>query len=432
MRRKAPFFAAVIRAAFMCATALGAVAPSALRMSAAELAAGRDWPQWRGDALDGRSPEKAVPTTWSGTENVAWKTAIPGKGHSSPVISEGRVFVTTAIEETGDRVLLCLDRKDGKILWQKTVVTSTLEKKHRLNSFSSSTPAADGKHVYVSFFKAPQIVLAAYDYDGNEVWRTSPGTFSSVHGFCSSPILYNDLLILNGDQDAPAFLVGINKHTGKEVWRTDRPNKTRSYCTPIIVELAGKPQMVLAGSKCVASYDPTTGKQHWIIDGPTEQMVASLVTTNGILFCTGGFPELHVLAIDPAGSGNVSKTHVLWRDGQSKGDRKIASYVPSPIAYGDWFYVVSDNGLLSCYDAKTGEAKYRQKLGKHHSASAVADGNGHLFFTSDAGETFVVKAGADYKEVVKNELGEEVYASPAISKGQLFIRGAKHLYCIGK
>ncbi|HEX8914800.1 MAG TPA: PQQ-binding-like beta-propeller repeat protein [Humisphaera sp.] len=392
----------------------------------------QDWPQWRGAKLDGRSPEVAVPTTWSGTENVAWKTKIPGKGHSSPVVCNGRVFVTTALEDSGDRALLCLDRKDGKVLWQKAVLSSPLEKKHKLNSFASSTPATDGKLVFVSFFQNPKMVVAAYDFDGNEVWRTSPGTFSSVHGYCSSPVVYKNLLILNGDQDAPAFLVALDKGTGKEVWRTDRPNKTRSYCVPLITELAGKTQMVLAGSKCIASYDPDTGKQIWIIDGPTEQMVASLVTTNGILFYTGGFPDLHVMGIDPSGTGNVTKTHELWRDGQNKGDRKIASYVPSPIAFGDWFYVVSDGGQLSCYDAKTGQVKYRQKLGRHHSASAVADGNGHLYFTSDAGETFVVQAGPEYKQVAKNELGEEVYASPAISKGQIFIRGSEHLFCIGK
>jgi outer membrane protein assembly factor BamB len=312
--------------------------------------------------------------------------------------------------------------------------------------------------VFVAFFEQPKIQLVAYDFDGNEAWRASPGEFHSVHGFCSSPVVYQDTVILNGDQDATAYLVAYDKATGKERWRTDRPNRTRSYCTPLIAALAGKPQMVLSGSKCVASYDPDTGKPLWLVDGPTEQFVASLVQTDGVVFCTGGFPELHVLGIDPAGSGNVTKTHVLWRDGQSKGDRKIASYVPSPIAFGDWFFVVSDNGLASCYEAKTGKAMWRQKLGKHHSASAVsatvatagggdagndaggrggADGGGGtaggalLYFTSDAGETFVFKAGPSYELVSKNELGEEVYASPAISRGQVFIRGVSHLYCIG-
>lgn len=394
-------------------------------------AAGADWPMWRGPAGDGRSPETGLPTRWTGAENVAWKTKIPGVGHSSPIVSSDRVFVTTALEQDTQRALVCLDRKSGKILWQKNVIRSLLERKHRLNSYASATPATDGKLVYVSFFEQPRIQLAAFDFDGNEVWRISPGEFHSVHGFCSSPVIYKDLVILNGDQDATAYLVAFDKATGKERWRTDRPNKTRSYCTPIVVELAGKPQMILSGSKCVASYNPMTGEPYWVIDGPTEQMVASLVQTQGVVFVTGGFPELHVLGIDPSGAGNVSKSHVLWRDGQSKGDRRLASYVPSPVAHGDWFFLVSDGGLATCFDAKSGQRLWQEKLGKHHSASAVASADGLLYFTSDAGETFVLKAGAKYELVAKNDLGEEVRSSPAISHGQLFIRGVEHLYCIG-
>ncbi|CAA9373738.1 MAG: hypothetical protein AVDCRST_MAG64-142, partial [uncultured Phycisphaerae bacterium] len=220
--------------------------------SAADRSSGSDWPMWRGPAGDGRSPEANVPTKWSGTENVAWKTKIPGKGHSSPIVSGDWVFVTTALEEANERALLCLDRVSGKVLWQKTVVKSGLERKHQLNSYASATPATDGKLVYVSFFEQPKIQLVAYDFAGNEAWRASPGTFQSVHGFCSSPVLYKDLVILNGDQDSTAYLVAYDKATGKERWRTDRPNKTRSYCTPIVAELAGKTQMVLSGSNSVA------------------------------------------------------------------------------------------------------------------------------------------------------------------------------------
>jgi outer membrane protein assembly factor BamB len=399
--------------------------------SLAAPSAGSDWPMWRGPLGEGHSLENGIPVKWSGAENVVWKTRIPGKGHSSPIVWGDRVFVTTALEDKGERALICVDRRDGKILWQKTVVRSPLERKHNLNSYASATPATDGRLIYVSFFEQPRIQVVAYDFDGNEVWRVSPGEFHSVHGFCSSPVIYKDLLILNGDQDATAYLVAYDKATGKERWRTDRPNKTRSYCTPLIVDLAGKTQMILSGSKCIASYNPDDGKQYWIIDGPTEQFVASLVHTKGIVFMTGGFPELHVLGIDPSGAGNVTKTHVIWRDGQSKGDRKIASYVPSPIAYGDWFFVVSDNGLASCYDAKTGATVWREKLGKHHSASAFAANGNLLYFTSDAGETFVVKAGTKYELVAKNELGEDVRATPAVSRGQVFIRGVENLYCIG-
>lgn len=383
-----------------------------------------EWPGWRGPRGDGHSDESNLPTRWSETENVAWKTAIPGKGHSSPVIWGDRVFLTTALEKERQRVLLCLDRRTGKTMWQKVVVTSGLEQKHDLNSYASATPVTDGKHVWVSFFEEPKIVVACFDIEGNEVWRTSPGEFRSIHGFCSSPVLYQDTLILNCDQDADAYLVAFDRTTGKERWRTDRPNKTRSYCTPLFITHDGRPQMVLSGSKSVCSYEPGTGKPIWWMAGPTEQFVATLVYADDVLFVTGGYPDFHLLGVDPGGSGDVLKTHIRWRD------RKGASYVPSPIAANHHFFVVSDNGLGSCFEAQTGKLKWKERMGRRHSASAVAAG-GNLYFLDDDGETFVVKASSEYELVSQNSLGEAAFASPAISRGQIFIRTTEHLWCIG-
>ncbi|HSU67908.1 MAG TPA: PQQ-binding-like beta-propeller repeat protein [Tepidisphaeraceae bacterium] len=389
------------------------------------LARAENWPQWRGPRGDGTSTEENVPTKWSGTANVRWKTEIPGIGHSSPVIWGDRIFVTTCLEGNQERELLCLDRVSGKILWQKQVLKSPLEHKHRLNSYASGTPATDGKYVWVAFFEIPKIELVCYDFEGNEVWRKSPGEFHSVHGFCSSPVLYKDLLILNCDQDSEsACIVAYDRNTGAEKWRTLRPNKTRSYSTPIIRELAGKEQLVLSGSKCVASYDPNTGKQLWIVDGPTEQFVASLVVTDGIIFVTGGFPTLHLEGINPDGSGNVTNSHVMWHEHGS-----VASYVPSPIAAGDWFFVVSDGGVASCWEAKTGKQLWKQRLGQHHSASPVSAG-GNLYFPADNGDVYVFRASSSYEPVSLNSLGEEMRASPAISGGEIFLRGVHNLYCI--
>lgn len=383
-----------------------------------------EWPAWRGPRGDGVSEETNVPVRWSGSENVAWKTAIPGWGHSSPIIWGDRVFVTTYVEQGGRRVLLCLDRLTGKLLWEKTVLTAKPEKKNNLNSYASGTPATDGKRVWVTFLQAPDIVVVCHDMDGNELWRKSPGTFASVHGFCSSPVPYKDTIILNCDQDAVAYIVAFDKATGTERWRTDRPNRMRSYCTPTIFQAAGKTQMVLSGSICVASYDPDTGKPHWLINGPTEQFVASVVFTDDIFFVTGGFPELHLIAIRPDGAGNVTDTHIAWRDTVG------VSYVPSPIAHGNHFFVVSDRGLASCFEAKTGKRMWQQKLGRHHSASAVAAG-GNVYFLDDDGKMFVLKAGPKFELIARNELGEECYASPAISHGRIFIRTLGNLYCIG-
>jgi outer membrane protein assembly factor BamB len=330
----------------------------------------------------------------------------------------------------------CLERSSGKILWERDVVTAKLEHKHGLNSFASSTPATDGKYVWVSFLEYPKMVVVCYDYDGKEIWRKSPGTLLSTHGFCSSPVLYKDLVILNGDQDAPkdgqAYIVALDKKTGEEKWRADRPNKTRSYCTPILIESKGKPgvtQLVLSGSKCVTSYDADTGKLLWIINGPTEQYVASLVYLDDILFLTTGFPEFHLMGIKPDGDGDVTEKSVVWH--HPKLPPKEASYVPSPIAYSGHFFVVSDLGYLTCLETTTGEKLWKERMGKHHSASPVL-ADGHFYFPDDDGVTWVLKAGDKFDVVAKNDLGEPVRASPAVSRGQIFIRGHDHLYCIGK
>lgn len=385
---------------------------------------GENWPMWRGPRGDGSSDETTAPTHWSPVENVRWKVAVPGKGHSSPVVWDERIFLTTCLEQTRQRMLLCLDRGDGHLRWQKEVLTSPLEQKHDLNSYASATPATDRKHVWVAFFEQPRIELVCYDLEGKETWRRSPGEFHSVHGFCSSPVLYKDTVILNCDQDGPAYIVAYDKASGAERWRIDRPNRTRSYCTPLIRQLAGKTQMLLSGSKCVTSYDPDTGKPYWIIDGPTEQYVASLVATDGVVFMTGGFPEHHLLGIDPGGMGNVTQSKVLWHD------HRGVSYVPSPVAFGHWFFLVSDDGVGTCWEARSGKMLWKHRLGAHHSASGIVAG-GNVYFTADDGDTFVLKAAPQFELVGKNPLEEECRASLAVSNGEILIRTLHHLYCIG-
>jgi len=392
-------------------------------------AATEDWPQWRGPRGDGSSIETHIPTHWSDHDNIAWKTPIPGVGHSSPIVVGDRIFLTTAVESSHQRMLICLSRLDGHILWQRQVMTAPLEQKNSLNSYASATPCSDGRRVWVSFFEQPKIEVTCYDLNGSEIWRVSPGTFASIHGFCSSPILHHGMLILNCDQDAPASIVALDQNTGQERYRIDRPKRTRSYCTPTIFNVDGQTQMVLSGSKSVASYDPDTGKQLWLIDGPTEQYVASIVMTNGILFMTGGFPEHHLMGIDPTGRGNIThSSKIVWHN---RKDHRAVSYVPSPVAAGHWFFLVSDDGLGTCWEARTGSQMWKQPLSDHQSASGVvADGN--VYFTSDAGETTVFRASPKFELIAKNPLNEQVRASPAISHRQIFIRTWSSLYCIGR
>ncbi|MDF1813588.1 MAG: PQQ-binding-like beta-propeller repeat protein [Verrucomicrobiales bacterium] len=384
-----------------------------------------EWPGWRGPHGDGSSNSSTVPLEWNVQKDTVWKTKIPGVGHASPVVWKERIFLVSAEQENRSRNLLCLDRSSGKILWKKVVLISDFEDIHRFNSRASSTPVTDGKTVYVSFLDGEKMYISAFDFEGNQLWEKRPGIFSSKHGYCSSPVLWKEKIIINGDHDGDAYIVALHKQTGETLWKTERPNKTRSYCTPIIRTIDGRNQLILSGSKSVASYDPDTGEQHWVIDGPTEQFVASLVYNGSYLFMTCGFPAKHMLAIDPTGSGNVTDTHIAWRDTAG------ASYVPSPVTVGDYFVVVADNGVGSCFVAETGERHWRERLPGKHSASMVTV-RGHAVFLSDLGVMSAVEPGPEFVINYQSELGEETYASPVIHNDQWLLRGVDHLYCIGR
>ena len=395
-----------------------------------------NWPGWRGPRGDGTSNERNIPTDWDGAtgRNIAWRVPVPGRGYASPVVWDDRVFLATCVETTDQRDVLCLDRRTGATRWQQTVLTAPLEKKHTLNSFASSTPVTDGRLVFVTFLEPDfgsrtkvtpgNLVVASYDMEGHQAWLVRPGRFASVHGFCSSPILFENLVIVNGDHDGAAYIVALDRQTGKTVWKRPRANKTRSYVTPIIRHLAGREQMVLSGSKSIVSLNPRDGSRYWIIDGPTEQFVASLVDNGKLLFMTAGYPDHHIMAIRPDGHGNVTDTHVVWHTTRG------CAYVPSPIIQGKYFLVSADNGIASCFEAATGKRFWMKRLGKHYSASLVS-AQGLVYFLADDGTTKVVRPGPRLDVVATNELGENCYASPALSRGQIFIRTTKQLVCIG-
>ncbi|MCP5525699.1 MAG: PQQ-binding-like beta-propeller repeat protein [Verrucomicrobiales bacterium] len=385
------------------------------------------WPGWRGPRGDGTSRETAVPVHWTATSNVLWKVPVPGVGHASPIVWDHHVFTVTCLPDTGDRVLLAFDRDSGRTLWQRTVVQTPLERKHPLNSHASSTPATDGESVYAAFLDGERMLVAAYDFAGHQHWLVRPGEFHSMHGFCSSPVLFEDKVIVNGDHDGDGYIVALARSDGRELWRIDRPNKTRSYCAPTIFEIAGRTQMVLSGTECVTSYDPHDGRLHWIIDGPTEQFVASIVyhASAGLFFVTGGYPAHHLLAVRPDGNGNITDTHIAWRHRKAS----YVAYVPSPIAAGDYFLVVSDLGDGCCFAAKSGELMWQEDFGEEH--ASLVSANGLVYFLNDAGVTRVVRPGPRLEVVAVNELGERCYASPAISDGRIYLRSFQHLYAIG-
>jgi outer membrane protein assembly factor BamB len=428
---------------FTPSTAIGLVilAINALNSS---IVIAENWPGWRGPRGDGSAIDSQAPTEWDGTKGagIAWKIPLPGYGHSSPIVWNDRILVTGCIDETQERYLLCLDAKDGKEIWKSTVVQSNLETKHKLNSYASGTPATDGKTIYVSFLETDgretlakktdkpkmmtpgAMVVAAFDMGGKPLWQTRPTEFSSVHGFCTSPVIFENLLIVNGDHDGESSILGLNRETGETVWKFPRVHQTRSYCTPLIREAAGKTQMVLSGSKQVVSLNPRTGKEYWHVEGPTEQFVASMVFDGEKFYLTAGFPDYFVMAVKPDGSGDVTKSHVAWNSTEAK------CYVPSPVLAGKHLFVADDRGTMNCFDTESGKRLWLDRLSGHYSASLL-NVNGLVYCTADDGVVRVLRPGPSLDIVSTNPLGESSFASAAVSNGRIYIRGEQHLFAIG-
>ncbi len=415
-----------------------------------------NWPQWRGPDGSGISTEKNLPAEWTPTKNIKWKTPISGRGHSSPIVWGNKIFLTTAIE--GELVpdakaakhmiegkeyvhpdsvganhkhtfkVIALNRDTGKILWETVAWEGTpYDNRHRKSSYAASTPATDGKLVY-AFFGSEG--LYAFDFNGKPAWNAQLGKMGTVGmGTGTSPILYENLVIVQCDEEngESSFIVALDKKTGKEVWRTPRKVQV-SWSTPLLVRGATRSELIASGTEFVISYDPATGKELWRHKGVESNAIPSPVANSDMVFVVAGFPAKIAMAIKLGGSGDLTGTpNVPWK--YAKG----TAYVPSPILYGDYLYLTTDRGILTCIDAKTGEVKYeggRIPIPATFTASPVAF-EGKILMTSEDGDTFIVKAGPKHEIIGTNSIGEAVYASPAVAEGRIFIRGEKNLYCIG-
>jgi outer membrane protein assembly factor BamB len=427
--------------------------------SAALSAADANWPQWRGPEGAGVSAERNLPEEWSETKNVKWKTPIPGKGHSSPIVWGKRVFLTTAVEGPvvpgakaavhkiegqdwkhpdsvgADRKhtfkVIALDRDTGKVVWEQTAWEGTpYDDRHRKSSYAASTPATDGKTVF-AFFGAEG--LYAYDVNsGKLAWKADLGKLGTVGmGTGTSPVLYDKVVIIQADEEEGknSFIVALDKKTGKEVWRTPRKVQV-SWATPILVNTGKRTELVTSGTESVVGYDPLTGRELWRSKGVESNAIPSPVATTAhdMVIVSAGFPAKIAYAIRLGATGELKETDIAWK--YAKG----TAYVPSPILYGDYLYLITDKGVMTCLDAKTGEVKYeggRVPVPATFTASPVAF-DGKILLTSEDGDTFFVKAGPKHEVLRTNSLGEPVYASPALASGNIFIRGEKHLYAIGK
>jgi outer membrane protein assembly factor BamB len=391
-----------------------------------------DWPQFRGPNGNGVSTAKNVPVHWSATEHVAWKQAIPGTGWSSPVLAGGNLYLTTATTEEKDGptslCAICIAAKDGHTVWNTEVFRPDAKatgEMHAKNSLASPTPIVDGGRVYVHF---GHMGTAALDLNGKVVWRQTSLAYNPRHGTGGSPQLVGELLIFSCDGSENPFIAAIERKTGEVRWKVDRQTKaakTFSFSTPMAIEVDGQQQIISPGSGLVGAYDPRDGREIWRVRyGEGYSVVPRPVFAHGLLYVASGFDKAILYAIRPQGAqGDVTEKNVAWSL------EKGAPLTPSVLVAGDELYFVSDNGVATCVDAKTGKVSWTKRLGGNYSASPVL-AEGRIYFLSEEGVTTVVHASKEFESLATNELGERALASPAVDDGAIFIRTESDLWRI--
>ncbi len=417
------------------------------------------WPQWRGPFFNGMARGDA-PTVWSDTSNIKWKTTIPGRGFSTPAIWGDRIFVTTAIPTgtpapaptesdasaggqtqrrgagggAGPLVehrfdVLSLDRKTGKILWQKTAKTATPHEGYHRNygSFASNSPITDGRYVYASFGSRG---IYCYDFNGKLIWEKDLGVQMKMRlafGEGSAPLLAGDRLFLVFDHEAESFIVALDKRNGKELWRAAREERS-SWSTPLAIEHGGRTEIVVSATNRIRSYDPETGKVLWESGGLGANVIPVPVYQNGMVYVMSGYRDPKMMAIKLGKPGDLTGSDaIVWS--HTRG----VPYTASPVLYDNKLYVVTDNGMVSAFDATTGEAYYAQtRLPKSPNLKASPVGaNGKLYLATEDGDVVVLKMGDKFEVIATNHLTDQVFiATPVIAAGELFLRGQNTLFCI--
>ncbi|MGE3804028.1 MAG: PQQ-binding-like beta-propeller repeat protein [Gemmataceae bacterium] len=384
-----------------------------------------NWPRFRGPLGTGHTTETDIPVKWTKAD-IAWTAPLKGEGQSSPVIWGDRIFLTSALDKGKQRLVFCLDRKTGKVLWEHVAWKGTPEPTHVMNGYASSTCVTDGERVYASFGFAG---LHAYTVEGKHLWSEELGKFQSKNkrGTAASLALVDNLVIFNGDSESDPFLFGIDKLTGKTVWKADRP-KAEGYSTPILIDVKGKRELVLNGDPYVAAFDPASGKQLWKCKSFNGRGEPTVTYAHGLIYAVNGLPG-DVYAIKPGGDGDVTKSHMAWHTPR-KGNRDQ----PSPLVIGDYLLVADMKGLLTCYNAKDGKQLWRERICSSQLTSAPMAANGLAYFIDEKGVVDVIKPGPKLEVVSHNDIGSKdlFRASPVPCDGQLFLRSNTALYCIGK
>jgi len=400
----------------------GPAAPEPISVSAES-----DWPWWRGPTHDGIAHAgQKPPHEWSSSKNVLWKSPISGRGHGSPIVVGKQVLILTADLKADTQTLYCFDRDTGKTTWKKVVHSTGVYKGgNKKASQASTTPACDGKRIYITLLNQGAIYVSARDLSGEPLWQTKISNYIVHQGYGASPYLYKSLVIVAADNKGGGAICGLERATGKIVWRVDRPKKP-NYPSPTVIHVAGKDQLILTGCDLVTSIDPLTGKKNWEFPGATTECVTTTVTDGKHIYTSGGYPKNHVSAVVADGSGKVT-----WKNGSRV-------YVPSMISHDGHLYAVTDAGVATCWNAATGKTAWKGRLGGTFSSSPVLAG-GHVFATNEKGQSFVFAATPEkFDLVAKNEITGQVFASPAICGGRIYLRIAERqngkrqevLYCL--
>ena len=394
-----------------------------------------DWPCWRGPDGLGVSAEHRLPTRWSKTENIAWSAVVPGRGASSPIIVGERVYVTTQTEDTGLHVM-AMDRKSGKVLWDRTLGQGKLPA-NKLHNMATPTPVSDGHRVWAMFGTGD---LGCLDESGEIVWQRNLvkeyGEYKTNHGYGSSPMLRDGKLFVACMHQGSSYVLALDAGTGKNAWKQDRnlgpkDEAQDSYSSPIFLQAGGRTQLVLAGAESVNGYDPATGDQIWVCGGmkvnhPYGRTISGPTAADGVIVAVAsGFQNRgYTIGIKAGGRGNITDSHRLWTC------NKYSADCPTPVGYGGNLFFIRDDGMASCLDLKTGEPHWQERLFSENVKISPVAADGKIYFLSGQGNCAVVKAGPKLEILSTNQLKESTLSTPSISGGQLFLRTDERLYCI--
>jgi outer membrane protein assembly factor BamB len=396
----------------------------------AGIATADNWGRFRGPNGAGLALDKGIPVKWDERRGLLWKVELPGGGNSSPIVWDNRLFTQAASADGSKRMLLCMDVKDGKVLWSREF-PGNKAKTHVKNTLASSTPATDGQRVYAAFWDGTDVTMVAYDFKGKLLWRRDLGRFVSQHGAGASPVVYNDRVFFNNDQDGSASLLALDARSGKTIWQMPRVAYRACYSSPFLMQRGNfPPEIVLSSTGGITSYDPESGRINWhwpwVFDGMALRTTASPIYAQGMIFaCSGdGGGDRHMVALRLEASGNVTRPVLAWEN------KKMFPYVPTILAYGANLYFVNDKGIAGCYVARTGEKVWTERLEGSFFASPVLI-FGKIYAPSEDGDVYVFEAGPKFRLLAKTSLGERVVATPAVANNRLYIRGESHLFCIG-